>query len=237
MSIRVLNLVDLDNDISQYDLAKRMNTARDLGSHILRIIDSHSDKSKTTKILQQIHSVNELLLRNPFDCIEFSTDGLILDRDFLSFLKNDIGVSTICLQLYALDSKDNAKYHNWDSNLVFIPILCNEIKEFGFNLSLNIVATEWFDRYINHIDDLYNSLKYTFLADKIKIFQTNKSPCKIDFLKNIQAKYKIISLSDKYTYSEVLKNMYLIVNLEDEFVIDSKCKLYAIVSDSKFLLY
>jgi sulfatase maturation enzyme AslB (radical SAM superfamily) len=78
--------------------------------------------------------------------LEIQTSGTKLDDEYLRFLRDNVGISTISLSLSSLNSIENAKYNRTKKGFeVDIQKVCSEIKKYDFNLRLSLNLTDWFD--------------------------------------------------------------------------------------------
>ena len=93
------------------------------------------------------------LMGQPFRKIEMQTTGVLIDRNYLRFLRNHVGVNTIALSLSSFDSDLNMWYNGTLRELrVDIPLLCSQIKEYDFNLRLCVNMTDGYDWYTSDED-------------------------------------------------------------------------------------
>lgn len=98
------------------------------------------------------------LMDHPFHKIEIQTTGTLIDRNYLRFLRNHVGVNTIALSLSSFNSEKNREYNGTPVNLkVDINQLCRDIKEYDFNLRLCINMTDAFNW--NDIDSIFSTAK------------------------------------------------------------------------------
>lgn len=95
----------------------------------------------------------------PFRKIEMQTTGVLIDRNYLRFLRNHVGVNTIALSLSSFDSDLNMWYNGTPRELrVDIPLLCSQIKEYDFNLRLCVNMTDGYDW--QDIDGIFHMAHY-----------------------------------------------------------------------------
>ena len=77
------------------------------------------------------------------------TTGVLLDMDYLRFLRNHVGVSLISLSLSSLDYDANREIIGTPANVPMLGIreLCKLIKDYGFSLRLSLNMTNEFKEY------------------------------------------------------------------------------------------
>lgn len=99
------------------------------------------------------------LMGQPFRKIEMQTTGVLIDRNYLRFLRNHVGVNTIALSLSSFDSDLNMWYNGTPREFrVDIPWLCSQIKEYDFNLRLCVNMTDGYDW--QDIDGIFHMTHY-----------------------------------------------------------------------------
>lgn len=130
----------LDANLPFYDLyikdyLKRLEYARDNGCNTV-MLTGNSEPQQNRQFLMMFGLLNQMLSK-PFRIIEMQTTGTLLDRNYLRFLRNHVGVSTISLSLSSFDSILNADICGMKKP-VDIYELCSLIKEYDFNLRLSL---------------------------------------------------------------------------------------------------
>lgn len=122
------------------DFQKRMAFARDNGCNVVMLTgDGEPTQNKT--FLTLFARANESLDK-PFRHISIQTAGAFLDEQFLTFLRDDVGVNTISLSLSALNDAINAMYTGHPGQPINIAELCHLIKSMDFNLRLSLNMTD-----------------------------------------------------------------------------------------------
>jgi sulfatase maturation enzyme AslB (radical SAM superfamily) len=138
----------MDEKLPFYDLyfndyVKRLEFARDNGCNVA-MLTGDGEPLANKNFLKTFGLMNRSL-QSPFRWIELQTSGVYLDEAYLRFLRNHVGVSTISLSLSALGDANHV-YNGIPERLQFsIPLLCEEIKKYDFNLRLSLNLTDWFE--------------------------------------------------------------------------------------------
>lgn len=102
------------------------------------------------------------LMKNPFHWIEMQTTGVLLDQNYLRFLRNHVGVNLISLSLSSLDSEVNRQIIDSRAKAPDITDLCSEIKRYDFSLRLSLNLTKWYNGRIFGRGDVNNNIKDIF---------------------------------------------------------------------------
>ena len=151
------------NNIDEYK--KRLEFARDNGCNTVMLTGT-SEPQQNRRFLEFFGLLNKRL-EKPFRWIELQTTGVLLDSDYLTFLKNDVGVSTISISISSFTEELNRKYIGVPEKVALnVKSLCKKIKDLGFNLRLSINLTDSFNNYYD--EDLNNSNKAYNLFEDIK---------------------------------------------------------------------
>lgn len=133
-------------DLYLKDYKKRLEFARDNGCNTV-MLTGNSEPQQNKSFLRTFSMINESL-EHPFRWIEMQTTGVLLDDEYLRFLRNTVGVSTISLSISDLWSDDNNRY------IIQVPEsvefkrldeLCAGIKKYDFNLRLSLNLTEVYE--------------------------------------------------------------------------------------------
>lgn len=135
-------------DLYLKDYKKRLEFARDNGCNTV-MLTGNSEPQQNKSFLRTFSMINESL-EHPFRWIEIQTTGILLDDEYLRFLRNTVGVSTISLSISDLWSDEMNK------NIIRAPrsaefqgldALCANIKKYDFNLRLSVNLTKICDDY------------------------------------------------------------------------------------------
>lgn len=129
-------------DLYLKDYLKRLEFARDNGCNTI-MLTGDSEPQQNRQFLMTFGLLMQIM-KNPFRWIEMQTTGVLLDKNYLRFLRNHVGVNTISLSISSFDN-------NLNNTIIRtkIPIdiknLCSEIKLYDFNLRLSINLHCFFD--------------------------------------------------------------------------------------------
>jgi len=154
-------------DLYLKDYLKRLEFARDNGCNTV-MLTGNSEPQQNRKFLTYFGMMMQMM-QNPFRWIEMQTTGVLLDQNFLRFLRNHVGVNVISLSLSSLDGYANAEIIG-SPNLFCLPLpkLCEEIKRYDFTLRLSLNLTKEFLDYSKDPDALFRECK-SLGADQITL--------------------------------------------------------------------
>lgn len=129
-------------DLYERDYVKRLEFARDNGCNTV-VLTGNSEPQQNRGFLKIFGTLNNHLSK-PFRKIDLQTTGVLLDDEYLRFLRNHVGVNTIALSMSDMFSDgNNAKINGTPEHLaVDIEDLCCEIKRYDFNLRLSLNLTD-----------------------------------------------------------------------------------------------
>ena len=162
----------MDGKLPQYDLhlrdyIRRLEFARDNGCNTVMLTGS-SEPQQNRLFLVHLGMIFQMMDK-PFRWIEMQTTGVLLDEDYLRFLRSHVGVGIISLSVSALDDDLNAKYVGMpDGHRVCLDWLCSEIKRQGFGLRLSLNLTDAFAKYVDDPKRLFADCK-AFGADQVTL--------------------------------------------------------------------
>lgn len=84
-------------DLYLKDYIKRLEFARDNGCNTV-MLTGNTEPQQNRKFLTYFGMFMQLM-KNPFHWIEMQTTGVLLDQNYLRFLRNHVGVNLISLSL------------------------------------------------------------------------------------------------------------------------------------------
>lgn len=122
------------------DYQRRMAFARDNHCNTV-MLTGDGEPTQNRQFLATFGDINRSLAQ-PFRWVSIQTAGALLTREYLDFLRDQVGVTTVSLSLSAPDDEKNAEYTGHHGEPVRIQELCNQIKDAGFNLRLSINMTD-----------------------------------------------------------------------------------------------
>lgn len=154
-------------DLYLKDYIKRLEFARDNGCNTI-MLTGNSEPQQNRKFLTYFGMVMQLM-QTPFRWIEMQTTGVMLDQNYLRFLRNHVGVNLISLSVSALDDDANRAVIQTPKDLMpNLDWLCNEIKRYDFGLRLSLNLTGAFEPYAKSPDELFYTCR-TFGADQVTL--------------------------------------------------------------------
>ena len=139
----------MDSNMPFYDLylkdyLKRLEFCRDNGVNTV-MLTGNSEPQQNRKFLTDF-GIFMMLLDRPFRCIEMQTTGVLLDSNYLRFLRNHVGVNTISLSISSFDDEVNKEIIGVNAKMALnLEQLTEEIKKYDFNLRLSINLSDAFD--------------------------------------------------------------------------------------------
>ena len=150
-------------DLYERDYIKRLEFARDNGCNTV-MLTGDSEPQQNRAFLQRFGTMNRELAK-PFRKIEIQTTGTLLDKPYLRFLRNHVGVNTISLSVSGLTDADNNAIIQ-PPKPIDLKLLCSAIKEYDFNLRISLNLLKDMENYW-HIDELFEAAKHDFKADQL----------------------------------------------------------------------
>lgn len=122
------------------DLIKRMRYAQSIGCKTV-VLTGTNEPQQDRRWLEGLYLAMKSL-PEPFVNIEMQTTGaLLMVGDFIPFLK-EIGVTTIALSVFSLDTDKNAEIMGRTESKVDIGELCYRIKSRGLNVRMCFNVTD-----------------------------------------------------------------------------------------------
>lgn len=158
----------MDSNLPFYDLylkdyLERLAFARDNGCNTI-MLTGNGEPQQNRQFLMMFGLFNKML-DNPFKNIEMQTTGVLLDENYLRFLRNHVGVKTISISISSFDSNENCEIIGVQPQHAFdLKDLCSKIKKYDFNLRLSINLTDTFNNYTP--EEILNKCK-EFGADQV----------------------------------------------------------------------
>ena len=134
-------------DLYFKDYMKRLEYAKEAGVETV-MLTGNSEPQQNRKFLMFFGLMMQMM-DSPFHRIETQTTGVGIDRNYLRFLRNHVGVNTISLSISSFDdftnnqiigtpgSKSEIDYIKEDM-FIHLSKLCENIKEYDFNLRLSV---------------------------------------------------------------------------------------------------
>lgn len=133
-------------DLYVKDYLKRLDFAQRNGCNTI-MLTGDSEPQQNRKFLTYFGLFMQMM-KNPFDWIEMQTTGVLLDQNYLRFLRNHVGVNVISLSVSSFDSAENRKIIGCPVGVeINLPELCKEIKRYDFTLRLSLNLSDDFEQY------------------------------------------------------------------------------------------
>ena len=122
------------------EYVKRLEYARDCGCQTV-MLTGQAEPQQNKAFLEKFAMMNKML-KSPFKNIEIQTTGAGIDENYLIFLRDFVGVTTISLSISSFnDDANNIIIHTIPTKTINLAKLCSLIKENGFNLRLSLNVT------------------------------------------------------------------------------------------------
>lgn len=133
-------------DLYVKDYLKRLDFAQRNGCNTI-MLTGDSEPQQNRKFLAYFGLFMQMM-KNPFDWIEMQTTGVLLDQNYLRFLRNHVGVNVISLSVSSFDNTENRKIIGCPVGVeINLPELCKEIKRYDFTLRLSLNLSDDFEQY------------------------------------------------------------------------------------------
>ena len=237
-------------DLRLKDYLKRLEFCRDNGVNTV-MLTGNAEPQQNRTFLTFFGMFNQML-RSPFENIEMQTTGTLLDRNYLRFLRNHVGVTTISLSVSSFFSAVNNNIIKPPKDIDLIE-LTKLIKEYGFTLRLSLNLNKKLLGDDATAESIFSMAK-DFLADQVtirvlysSIFNTpqdqwikdnNVDPTLVrninDFVQHCGIPIRILeygqTLYDLNEMSVVVDNDCMNTDLKEEMkymILREDCKLYS----------
>lgn len=133
-------------DLYLKDYLKRLEFARHNGCNTV-MLTGNSEPQQNRKFLTYFGLFMQMM-RDPFQWIEMQTTGVLLDANYLRFLRNHDGGKPDQSVGTAPEDLDNLQIIGVPGGAAFhLDQLCQEIKKYDFSLRLSVNLTNAFDQY------------------------------------------------------------------------------------------
>lgn len=181
---------------SKKEYIKRLAFARDNGCNTV-MLTGETEPQQNRSFLS-LFSIMNNELNSPFRWIEMQTTGVILDEDYLNFLKEKVEISTISLSVSSPNIYENAEMHQTpNSVIVDYYLLAKRIKNLGFNLRMSVNMTNTWEKCFtpSELLDLFH------FADQVtfrKLYVSNNDTPQNEWIKANRADESYID--DIYDY-------------------------------------
>lgn len=195
------NMLHKDNlywNLYEKDYMARLEFARDNGCNTV-MLTGNSEPQQNKEFLRLFGTMNSNL-KKPFRIIEMQTTGVLINRDYLYFLRHHVGVTTISLSVSAFDNEINKNYNGTRDKLkVDIKDLCYWIKKYRFNLRISINLTDYFNNKTP--EEILGYCKTTLNADQVTfrvLYESSEKTKQNTWIKEHKANEHLISEIREY---------------------------------------
>lgn len=160
-------------DLYVKDYLKRLDFAQRNGCNTI-MLTGNSEPQQNRKFLTYFGLFMQMM-KNPFNWIEMQTTGILLDQNYLRFLRNHVGVNTISLSISSFDDEENMRIIGCPPGApIHLEELCSEIKKYDFNLRLSLNLSDTFSHY--SAKDLFYECK-NFGANQVTLRVLYSNSC------------------------------------------------------------
>ena len=209
------------------------------------MIISSDTFSPSKKFLKFFAETNEKLDK-PFRWIELQTTGVLLNEEYLKFLREEVGINTISVSISAFEDDVNIDYTRMPAKCaVNLKELCQNIKKMGFNLRLSVNLTDYFNKYKESVTKFFEDAKETFNPDQLTLrvlyaseekseqaTWVREHSCNMDIVKDLTENIRTYGTAlERLPYGRIKYSYYGM-----SLVIDDDCMSKESVEDYKYLI-
>lgn len=146
---------------------KRLKFARDNGCNTMMLTGT-SEPQQNRQFLAMLGMMLKRM-KNPFKSIEMQCTGAMLDENYLTFLRDHVGLTTLALSVFSLESDENRVIVNPPEAVKLEPLEVAKMAEsMDLNIRICLNLTKHFDRYTD-IGCLFYGLKNVWMADQVTL--------------------------------------------------------------------
>lgn len=217
-------------DLYLNDYLRRLEFARDNGCNTV-ILTGNSEPQQNRKFLTYFGMFMRIMQR-PFRWIEMQTTGVLLDQNYLRFLRNHVGVNLVSLSVSSLSDAMNREIIGARADkMPELKWLCSEIKRYDFGLRLSLNLTREFNGYANTPDALFKECR-AMGADQVTLrilYSSETGTAQDEWIKDNKAGDSTITNLTEYVTTSgkvlgVLPHGAVKYSLDDmSIVIDKDC--------------
>jgi sulfatase maturation enzyme AslB (radical SAM superfamily) len=237
----------MDENLPFYDLyfknyMARLEEAHDAGARTL-MLTGNCEPPQNRHFLMTF-GLMMMLMKNPFRNIEMQTTGVLLDNNYLRFLRNHVGVNTISLSISSFIDSENVEIIGMpktEAEKFNLKELCANIKKYDFNLRLSLNMTSHFNRYTP--SELFRLCKEEYDADQVTfrvLYNSGMNTPQDQWIEKNKADQSIIDYINNYikSYGKELKILpfglikYSVNNMG--VVIDNDCMSKTVSENDKY---
>ena len=160
------NRPDFNRYLKEY--LKRLEYARDNGCNVLMLTGT-SEPQQNRSFLAWFGMMMQMM-ETPFRNIEMQCTGALLDQNYIQFLRDHVGVTTMALSVFSLDTEENMRIIHPNINVLINPRdTAAMVKEAGMSLRMCLNLTDYFDKYDDLPGLLFDKMKNVYHADQITL--------------------------------------------------------------------
>jgi len=197
-----MDINDQHYDINVREYLKRLKYVSNLGCNTVMLTGT-SEPQQNKQFLATFALLHQQL-GSPFTNIEMQTTGLFLNGniDYIRFLRNFVGINTIALSVNSINDNDNNDIlgHKLKNQYVHLGNLCNELKEYDFNIRICYNLNRYFDKY--SLDEIMHFAKDVYHADQVtfrKLYTSDDTTPQGKWIteNKMETDYKLAAISAK----------------------------------------
>ena len=163
------NLLDINHPMYDYNVKNymdRLEYVAKLGCSTLMLTGT-SEPQQNKQFLNTFAFIHKTI-GSPFKNIEMQTTGVLLDKDanYLRFLRNFVNVNTIAISLNSVCEEMNNRLL---VNYVNVKKLCQDLKNYGFNIRICCNLSKLFDLDCNPWENIFKYFKDELYADQVTL--------------------------------------------------------------------
>lgn len=163
-----MDINDPQYDINVREYLNKLRFVADNGCQTL-ILTGTSEPQQNRQFLATFALLHQQI-GSPFTNIEMQTTGVTLEnnRNYLRFLRNFVGVNTVALSVNALcNEMNNRIIGQGGKTFLTLENLCEQLKEYGFNIRICCNLTSLFDLDRNPLKNVFEFINKNLRADQV----------------------------------------------------------------------
>ena len=228
-------------DLRLKDYLKRLEFCRDNGVNTV-MLTGNAEPQQNRTFLTFFGMFNQML-RSPFENIEMQTTGTLLDRNYLRFLRNHVGVTTISLSVSSFFSAVNNDIIKPPKDIDLIE-LTKLIKEYGFTLRLSLNLSKKLLGDDATAESIFSMAK-DFLADQVTVrilYSSGLNTVQDRWIENNCVKDSLIDDIDYYVREKgnpvrILEYGQTLYDLDEmSVVVDNDCMNTDLKEEMKYMI-
>ncbi len=155
-----------DFDLYLKDYLKRLEYARDNGCNVLML--TGTSEPQQNRRFMTLFGMMMQMMKTPFRSIEMQCTGVLLNEDYIQFLRRHVGVTLMALSVFSLDDKANTAIVGTPNGFqINIKDVAQMVKKCGMSLRMCLNMTKSFNAYEKHPELLFEHMKEHYGADQL----------------------------------------------------------------------